>query len=103
MTAGEVTGRGVPAGPSPEPGQDGLLVVDQLVKRYPKRPSNAVDGLSFTVRRGELFGLLGPNGAGKTTTIGVLTTRVRPTGGRALVDGVWPPAVLTGGPRGQTA
>jgi ABC-2 type transport system ATP-binding protein len=63
-------------------------VVDQLVKRYPKRPSNAVDGLSFTVRRGELFGLLGPNGAGKTTTIGVLTTRVRPNGGRALVDGV---------------
>ncbi|HVD12991.1 MAG TPA: ABC transporter ATP-binding protein [Actinomycetota bacterium] len=88
MTAGEVTGRAVPARPSPEEGQDGLLVVDQLVKRYPKRPTNAVDGLSFTVRRGELFGLLGPNGAGKTTTIGVLTTRVRPTGGRALVDGV---------------
>jgi ABC-2 type transport system ATP-binding protein len=88
MTAGEVTGRAVPAGPSPESGRDDLLVVDQLVKRYPKRPSNAVDGLSFTVRRGELFGLLGPNGAGKTTTIGVLTTRVRPTGGRALVDGV---------------
>jgi ABC-2 type transport system ATP-binding protein len=88
MTAGEVTGTAVPAGPPPESGRDQLLVVDQLVKRYPKRPTNAVDGLSFTVRRGELFGLLGPNGAGKTTTIGVLTTRVRPTGGRALVDGV---------------
>jgi ABC-2 type transport system ATP-binding protein len=88
MTAGDATGMALPAGPPPESGQDGLLVVDRLVKRYPKRPSNAVDGLSFTVRRGELFGLLGPNGAGKTTTIGVLTTRVRPTGGRALVDGV---------------
>jgi ABC-2 type transport system ATP-binding protein len=40
------------------------------------------------VGRGELFGLLGPNGAGKTTTIGMLTTRVVPTGGRAQVDGI---------------
>jgi ABC-2 type transport system ATP-binding protein len=47
-----------------------------------------VDGLSFDVRRGEVFGLLGPNGAGKTTTVGVMTTRVRPTSGRALVEGV---------------
>jgi ABC-2 type transport system ATP-binding protein len=47
-----------------------------------------VDGLSFTVRRGEVFGLLGPNGAGKTTTVGVLTTRVRPTAGQAFVEGV---------------
>ena len=62
-------------------------VVD-LVKRYPKRPVNAVDGVSFAVRAGEVFGLLGPNGAGKTTTIGVLTTRVRATGGRATVAGV---------------
>lgn len=61
-------------------------VVD-LVKRYPKRDSNAVDGVSFAVRRGEVFGLLGPNGAGKTTTVGVLTTRVRATSGRAVVAG----------------
>ncbi|SDP50038.1 ABC-2 type transport system ATP-binding protein [Lentzea jiangxiensis] len=47
-----------------------------------------MDGLSFDVRRGEVFGLLGPNGAGKTTTVGVLTTRVRPTSGQALVEGV---------------
>jgi ABC-2 type transport system ATP-binding protein len=40
------------------------------------------------VGRGELFGLLGPNGAGKTTTIGMLTTRVVPSGGRAYVDGI---------------
>ena len=62
-------------------------VID-LVKRYPKSPSNAVDGLSFDVAPGEIFGLLGPNGAGKTTTVGVLTTRVVLTGGTARVGGV---------------
>ncbi len=62
--------------------------VVELVKRYPKRDTNAVDGISFSVEHGECFGLLGPNGAGKTTTIGVLTTRVKPTGGRAFVDGI---------------
>ena len=59
-----------------------------MVKRYPKAQTNAVDRLSFTVADGEIFGLLGPNGAGKSTTIGVLTTRVRPTGGQALIAGV---------------
>ena len=44
--------------------------VRDLVKRYRKAKTNAVDGISFTVRRGEVFGLLGPNGAGKTTTVG---------------------------------
>ncbi len=44
-------------------------------------------GLDLDVRSGEFFGLLGPNGAGKTTTIGILTTRVRPTGGEAIVAG----------------
>lgn len=48
----------------------------------------AVRGLSFAVNRGEFFGLLGPNGAGKSTTIGCITTLVKPTGGRILVDGV---------------
>ncbi len=62
-------------------------VVD-LVKRYPKRPTNAVDGVSFAVDPGEVFGLLGPNGAGKTTTVGVLTTRVIMTSGTARVGGV---------------
>jgi ABC-2 type transport system ATP-binding protein len=47
-----------------------------------------VDGISFTVRTGEVFGLLGPNGAGKTTTVGAMTTRVRPTSGSASIDGV---------------
>src|SRR5690625_541576 len=62
--------------------------VADLVKTYPKADTNAVDGVSFTVRRGEIFGLLGPNGAGKTTTIGVLTTMVRATSGLATVDGI---------------
>jgi ABC-2 type transport system ATP-binding protein len=62
-------------------------VID-LVKRYPKTPTNAVDGLSFSVRPGEIFGLLGPNGAGKTTTVGVLTTRVLPTSGTGRVSGI---------------
>ena len=64
------------------------VVVEELVKRYGKSPRPAVDGLGFRVRAGEVFGLLGPNGAGKTTTVGVLTTRVLPTGGRALVHDV---------------
>jgi ABC-2 type transport system ATP-binding protein len=67
---------------------DAAVRVTDLVKRYPGRPTNAVDGISFTVARGEVFGLLGPNGAGKTTTIGVLTTRVLPTSGTAAVAGV---------------
>jgi len=48
----------------------------------------AVESLDLAVRSGEIFGLLGPNGAGKTTTIGMLTTRVIPTGGRATVAGI---------------
>jgi ABC-2 type transport system ATP-binding protein len=47
----------------------------------------ALESLDLEVQGGEFFGLLGPNGAGKTTTIGILTTRVRPTAGRALVAG----------------
>ena len=64
------------------------VTVTDLVKRYKGRPTNAVDGISFEVGDGEIFGLLGPNGAGKSTTIGVLTTRVLATSGRATVAGV---------------
>lgn len=62
--------------------------VRELVKRYPRAPENAVDGISFSVQPGEVFGLLGPNGAGKTTTVAMLTTRARPTAGEARVAGV---------------
>jgi ABC-2 type transport system ATP-binding protein len=64
-----------------EVGSSTAVSVRDLVKRYPRSPVNAVDGVSFDVGRQEIFGLLGPNGAGKTTTVGVLTTRVRPTTG----------------------
>jgi ABC-2 type transport system ATP-binding protein len=64
------------------------VAVRDLVKRYPKQRVNAVDGLSFAVEQGEVFGLLGPNGAGKTTTVGVLTTRVKATSGEAYVAGI---------------
>lgn len=77
-------GRAAAPGAAPAPAVE---VVD-LVKRYPRSSTNAVDGISFAVRPGEVFGLLGPNGAGKTTTIGVLTTRVRATSGTARVGGV---------------
>ncbi|MEO6888542.1 MAG: ATP-binding cassette domain-containing protein, partial [Ktedonobacteraceae bacterium] len=53
--------------------------------RYPRARANAVDDVSFTVQRGEIFGLLGPNGAGKTTTIGILTTSVIPTSGASRI------------------
>jgi ABC-2 type transport system ATP-binding protein len=64
------------------------IEVRDLVKRYPKSNSNAVDGVTFRVEPGEIFGLLGPNGAGKTTTIGALTTSVLPTSGSAAIMGL---------------
>src|SRR5437868_4527358 len=45
----------------------------------------ALAGVSLAINAGEIFGLLGPNGAGKSTTVGILTTRVRPTGGEAWI------------------
>src|SRR6202790_3547920 len=53
--------------------------------KQPKPQIVALDGLSLEVSPGEIFGLLGPNGAGKSTTVGILTTRVRPTGGQAWI------------------
>jgi ABC-2 type transport system ATP-binding protein len=57
-----------------------------LVKTYPPGVT-ALDGLSVTIRAGEVFGLLGPNGAGKSTTIKILTTLARPDSGTAVVAG----------------
>jgi ABC-2 type transport system ATP-binding protein len=61
------------------------IVVDGLEKRY--REVQALAGVSFRVRAGEVFGLLGPNGAGKSTTVKVLTTLTTPDRGRAEVAG----------------
>jgi ABC-2 type transport system ATP-binding protein len=64
-----------------------IVAVDDLVKRYRKSKTNAVDGISFGVRPGEFFALLGPNGAGKTTTISILTTTLSPTSGQVRIAG----------------
>ncbi len=64
-----------------------VIRTEKLTKVYPNGV-RAVENLDLEVNRGEIFGFLGPNGAGKTTTVGMLTTRVIPTGGRAFVDGV---------------
>src|SRR3569623_2529792 len=62
------------------------VTVERLKKRFGQR--TAVEGLSFTVAAGESYGLRGPNGAGKTTTLRVLAGLLRPTEGRARIDGV---------------
>jgi ABC-2 type transport system ATP-binding protein len=69
-----------------------IVTVQGLVKTYPGKgktpPVEALRGISFAVEKGEFFGLLGPNGAGKSTTLGCITTLVRPTSGRIVVDEV---------------
>jgi ABC-2 type transport system ATP-binding protein len=62
------------------------IEAESLTKTYPGGVQ-AVKGVAFEVEAGEVFGLLGPNGAGKSTTVGMLTTTIIPTGGRALVGG----------------
>jgi len=64
---------------------DYIIKVENLVKRFGELV--AVDGISFSVAPGELFGFLGPNGAGKTTTINILCTLSKPTSGRATING----------------
>jgi ABC-2 type transport system ATP-binding protein len=61
------------------------IAVDELRKRYGE--VQALDGVSFSVREGEVFGLLGPNGAGKSTTVRVLVTLTQPDSGTAAVAG----------------
>ncbi len=61
------------------------IVVEDLRKRY--KTVQALDGVTFAVREGEVFGLLGPNGAGKSTTVRTLATLTQPDSGRALVAG----------------
>ncbi len=62
-----------------------IISVKNLTKKY--KSFKAVDNISFNVKKGEIFAFLGPNGAGKTTTIKVLTTVLRPTKGKVLVNG----------------
>ena len=64
---------------------DMAIRVEALTKRY--GAVTALDGISFEVRRGELFGLIGPDGAGKTTLFRLLATLLEPDAGRAEIDG----------------
>jgi ABC-2 type transport system ATP-binding protein len=70
------------------PGAGGRIAVEakSLVKRY--GVMTAVDGVSFQIGRGEIVGFLGANGAGKTTTLRMLCGLVKPTSGKALIDGL---------------
>lgn len=76
-----------PAGGTPAPASGGRPPPGALAGTADGPGIVALEGLDLDVGSGEFFGLLGPNGAGKTTTIGILTTRVRPTAGRAWVGG----------------
>ena len=65
----------------------GAIIAENLVKVYNGKV-RAVEGVSFNVAPGEIFGFLGPNGAGKTTTVSMLSAGLRPTEGRAIIDGL---------------
>ena len=62
------------------------VVAEGLAKSFGN--TKALCGVDFDVERGQILGVLGPNGAGKSTTLGCITTLVRPTSGRILVDGI---------------
>ena len=64
-----------------------LSAKQQKIEKTKEKVKVAVNDLSFTAYRGEVFGLLGPNGAGKTTTLRMLATLIRPDGGDAVLDG----------------
>ncbi len=71
-----------------------IIEVENLTKKF--GDFTAVNGISFTVEKGCVFGFLGPNGAGKTTSIKMLTTLLKPTSGRVLLDGHDPAADQAG-------
>jgi ABC-2 type transport system ATP-binding protein len=64
-----------------------IIEIQNLTKTFKHATEPAVDGISFSINRNEIFGLLGPNGAGKTTTISILCGLFPATGGKVLIDG----------------
>ncbi len=83
---GEYLSRREPAQEQTAPARREMIRTENLVKVFPGG-NRAVDGLTFSVYEGEIFGFLGPNGAGKSTTIMILTTLLAATEGRAFVSG----------------
>jgi ABC-2 type transport system ATP-binding protein len=67
---------------------ENIIEIKNLTKKF--KGFTAVDGISFNVKQGEIFAFLGPNGAGKTTTIKMLTTLVKPTSGKIIINGFDP-------------
>ena len=63
------------------------IEIKDLLLSYPGTDFNAIDNLSLTINKGDVFGLLGPNGAGKTTLISILTGLIRPNSGTVFVEG----------------
>ncbi len=75
------------------PTSDPAIAVRDLARTFHRRgqpPVRAVDGVTFSVRHGSIFGLLGPNGAGKTTILRILTTLLQPSGGEVTIEGFDP-------------
>ncbi len=64
-----------------------ILVVRDLRKKY-KNGVEALRGISFKVREGEIYGLVGPNGSGKTTTLRIISTLIKPTSGHVIIAGI---------------
>ncbi len=64
-----------------------IIEIENLTKTFKHATEPAVNGISFSINRNEIFGLLGPNGAGKTTTISILCGLFPATGGKVLIDG----------------
>lgn len=64
-----------------------IIEIKNLTKTFKNATEPAVNGISFSINRNEVFGLLGPNGAGKTTTISILCGLFPPTSGKVLIDG----------------
>jgi ABC-2 type transport system ATP-binding protein len=64
-----------------------IIEIENLTKVFKNATEPAVNGISFSINRNEIFGLLGPNGAGKTTTISILCGLFPPTSGKILIDG----------------
>ncbi len=85
-----------PSGGATSPGRENLLEVEGLVKHFPIKGGflqrstaavQAVDGIDFTVRRGETFSIVGESGCGKSTTARLITRLLEPTGGTVRFEG----------------